>query len=80
MQNHLIETASENTGSMLIWDTGVYEVLPYITKNEPETEAETDSSSSINDVSHSSGQRMTESEKLREAFRNVWIQGQNAII
>jgi hypothetical protein len=27
--NHLIETASARTGSMLIWDTGEYEVLPY---------------------------------------------------
>jgi hypothetical protein len=26
--NHLIETASNATGSMLIWDTGEYEILP----------------------------------------------------
>ena len=29
MQNHLIEIASHSTGSMLIWDCGEYEVLPY---------------------------------------------------
>lgn len=29
MKNHLIETGSTRTGSMLIWDTGVYEILPY---------------------------------------------------
>lgn len=27
--NHLIETASHRTGSMLIWDTGEFEVLPH---------------------------------------------------
>lgn len=27
--NHLIETASHETGTMLLWDTGEYEVLPY---------------------------------------------------
>jgi hypothetical protein len=27
--NHLIETASHQTGTMLIWDAGEYEVLPY---------------------------------------------------
>lgn len=28
---HLIESASKKTGSLLIWDTGIYEVLPRIT-------------------------------------------------
>ena len=27
-QNHLIETASTSTGSLLIWDTGTYAILP----------------------------------------------------
>ncbi len=27
--NHLIETASYETGTMLLWDTGEYEVIPY---------------------------------------------------
>jgi hypothetical protein len=26
--NHLIESASSKTGSLLIWDTGTYKVLP----------------------------------------------------
>lgn len=29
LKNHLIETASASTGSLLIWDTGEYEMLPY---------------------------------------------------
>jgi hypothetical protein len=29
MKIHLIEMGSTRTGSMLIWDTGVYEILPY---------------------------------------------------
>ncbi|KAJ0419340.1 DNA polymerase ligase-domain-containing protein [Aspergillus carlsbadensis] len=44
--NHLIETASVKTGSMIIWDTGVYEVLPgKVGRREPETETDTDSAS-----------------------------------
>lgn len=35
MQNHLIETASTATGSLLIWDTGTYEVLPRTSKHAP---------------------------------------------
>ncbi|KAJ6442908.1 Protein STB2 [Purpureocillium lavendulum] len=35
MQNHLIETASPHTGSLLIWDTGTYSVLPRRSKHAP---------------------------------------------
>lgn len=34
-QNHLIETASPETGSLLIWDTGTYSVLPRRSKHAP---------------------------------------------
>lgn len=27
--NHLVETASRKTGSLIVWDTGTYEILPY---------------------------------------------------
>ncbi|UNI23460.1 hypothetical protein JDV02_009278 [Purpureocillium takamizusanense] len=33
--NHLIETASPHTGSLLIWDTGTYSVLPRRSKHAP---------------------------------------------
>ncbi|KAL2858927.1 DNA polymerase ligase-domain-containing protein [Aspergillus pseudodeflectus] len=83
--NHLIETASAKTGSMIIWDTGVYEVLPRrASKREPETETEIDSASDTRSTHQStpanasspgsSGIRgphkPTESEKLRKAFQN----------
>lgn len=55
---------------MIIWDTGEYEVLPY--KVDPETETETERDESTSDSSApSSSQGLTESDKLREAFRNV---------
>ena len=48
--NHLIETASSATGSLLIWDTGTYEVLPPLASKGrrrgdafPETESEEES-------------------------------------
>ncbi|GAM43171.1 hypothetical protein TCE0_047f17761 [Talaromyces pinophilus] len=69
--NHLIETASRNTGSMIIWDTGEYEVLPYYAaENPPETD---DSASDISNISAGMAinhQRPSESEKLKEAFQN----------
>ncbi|GFP56711.1 hypothetical protein TASIC1_0007020300 [Trichoderma asperellum] len=34
-QNHLIETASPETGSLIIWDTGTYSVLPRRSKHAP---------------------------------------------
>ncbi|EHK25334.1 uncharacterized protein TRIVIDRAFT_135496, partial [Trichoderma virens Gv29-8] len=33
-QNHLVETASPETGSLLIWDTGTYSILPRLSKHE----------------------------------------------
>ncbi|KAG8408889.1 hypothetical protein J3458_019900 [Metarhizium acridum] len=36
--NHLIETASPQTGSLLIWDTGTYTVLPRRSKHAPRTD------------------------------------------
>jgi hypothetical protein len=34
-ENHLIETASNSTGSLLIWDTGTYSILPRKSKHSP---------------------------------------------
>ncbi|KAL7939655.1 DNA polymerase ligase domain-containing protein [Trichoderma chlorosporum] len=33
--NHLVETASPETGSLLIWDTGTYSILPRSSKHAP---------------------------------------------
>ncbi|KAJ6044848.1 uncharacterized protein N7446_003042 [Penicillium canescens] len=72
--NHLIETASHKTGSMIIWDTGEYEVLPYPMEDPsaPETD---DSRSEISDegsvpASVSLEEQMSDSAKLQEAFQN----------
>ncbi|KAL3474640.1 DNA polymerase ligase-domain-containing protein [Aspergillus californicus] len=72
--NHLIETASEKTGSMVIWDTGVYEILPDRDKLGRETEDE-DSQSEPNNTEpgyniNGATAGLTESEKLHKAFQN----------
>lgn len=70
-QNHLIETASPTTGSMLIWDTGEYEILPYQPEpTQPETD---DSQSEVSDASQQAADQRIQSEKLREAFQFVCL-------
>lgn len=56
---------------MIIWDTGEYEILPYQMESAmPETE--TDDSRSVSSESSYPGQEQrSDSEKLKEAFRNV---------
>lgn len=69
-KNHLIETASTSTGSLLIWDTGEYEMLPYrenvekMTDDELSGDSDGDSNPSLN---------LSDSEKLHAAFRNVGV-------
>ncbi|KAI1825660.1 DNA polymerase ligase-domain-containing protein [Xylaria intraflava] len=59
--NHLIETASHATGSLLIWDTGTYEVLPIQSKRSyMDSQSSTDEEASL--------PRLTEQEKLHQAF------------
>ncbi|KAL4982947.1 DNA polymerase ligase-domain-containing protein [Aspergillus falconensis] len=73
--NHLIETASEKTGSMIIWDTGEYEVLPDKSKGSnvgPETD-ESDYEHELHSGSGLDGSALSESEKLRNAFQNSKI-------
>ncbi|KAI0548893.1 DNA polymerase ligase-domain-containing protein [Xylaria curta] len=60
--NHLIETASHATGSLLIWDTGTYNILPVA-----EQKSSRDYSQSSTDEDDSSPQP-TEQEKLHQAF------------
>jgi hypothetical protein len=68
-QNHLIETASAKTGSLIIWDTGEYEVLPYTRDAScPQTD-ESRSDSSDGEVLPQ--EPILDSARLQEAFRNV---------
>ncbi|MCJ1467170.1 hypothetical protein MMC07_005793 [Pseudocyphellaria aurata] len=61
--NHLIETASHSTGSLLIWDIGEYSVLPY---RRPEKETDDELSSDSSNTSSA----LSESEKLHLAFHD----------
>ncbi|KAI0798749.1 DNA polymerase ligase-domain-containing protein [Xylaria sp. FL0064] len=67
--NHLIETGSHATGSLLIWDTGTYTILPTERKKSRD-----DSQSSSDEESEE--QQMTEQQKLHQAFaaRKIRIQ------
>ncbi|KAJ5228450.1 hypothetical protein N7489_009158 [Penicillium chrysogenum] len=67
--NHLIETASQQTGSLIIWDTGEYEILPYLMDpSGPETD---DSRSEMSEDSQVSPEEpISDSAKLRQAFQN----------
>ncbi|KAI1090362.1 DNA polymerase ligase-domain-containing protein [Rostrohypoxylon terebratum] len=60
--NHLIETASVSTGSLLIWDTGTYTVLPPRGSKRLEN---SHSQSSEDDATS----ELTEQEKLHQAFQ-----------
>ncbi|KAI1334309.1 hypothetical protein F5Y15DRAFT_292780 [Xylariaceae sp. FL0016] len=60
--NHLVETSSHATGSLLIWDTGTYTVLPV---DEPSRLANSQSSQS---EGRDEDEEVTEQEKLRRAF------------
>ena len=69
-----MEMASHHTGSMIIWDTGEYEVLPYRASEErPETDD--DSASDVSNLSTGSpvSQQPSGSQRLKEAFQNVRI-------
>lgn len=63
--NHLIETASHETGTMLLWDTGEYTVLPY---NSSTNNTNTDDSASDSE-SNSTKQLESEPAKLHRAFQ-----------
>ncbi|KAL6716632.1 hypothetical protein ACLMJK_006200 [Lecanora helva] len=64
--NHLIETASAATGSLLIWDTGEYEMLPYrADEQETDDEAVDDS-----EQSNRNTPEVSDSQKLHQAFQN----------
>jgi DNA polymerase Ligase (LigD) len=71
--NHLIETASHQTGTMLIWDTGEYEVLPYYPEKSGNRQAScSDSGSESGDTTgtNTAFSKMSEPEKLAYSFHH----------
>ncbi|KAJ6104498.1 hypothetical protein N7523_010818 [Penicillium sp. IBT 18751x] len=64
--NHLLETASDKTGSIIIWDTGEYEILPL---NGDESSPDTDDSRSESDLDVIEVEQHSDSMKLHEAFK-----------
>lgn len=72
-QNHLIETASQSTGSLLIWDTGEYEILPYHEMTHKSTDDELSSSSSSSFSNDNPPSKLSDSQKLHQAFQNVLL-------
>ncbi|KAJ4137521.1 hypothetical protein NW768_003108 [Fusarium equiseti] len=62
--NHLIETASNSTGSLLIWDTGTYSILPRNSKHSPSQDPESQTDSPV------SSPASTPQALLHEAFQN----------
>ncbi|KAF9875676.1 DnaJ domain-containing protein [Colletotrichum karsti] len=65
--NHVVETASWYTGSLVIWDCGVYEVLERGRGGGPEVDPDSGREDEEDDDVDGSG--MTEQEKLARAFR-----------
>ena len=66
--NHLIETASYTTGSMLIWDAGEYEVLPISGDKEGGDESASDGSAA-SETEPTKKQSSTEQQKLKRSFQ-----------
>jgi hypothetical protein len=64
--NNLVESASHSTGSLLIWDTGEYEVLPY--RETPKTRT-TDDECSDPEAQAEKTPHVPESEKLFAGFQ-----------
>ncbi len=69
MQNNLIESASHSTGSLLIWDTGEYEILP---SKAEKNKRSTDDELSDGDAKDSIDSR-TQSERLFASFQSRHI-------
>ncbi|UKZ90821.1 uncharacterized protein TrAFT101_005820 [Trichoderma asperellum] len=69
--NHLIETASLETGSLIIWDTGTYSVLPRRSKHAPPEDPSSPPGSPHSSSSSSSNKHApTAQSLLHAAFQN----------
>ena len=77
--NHLIESASSKTGSLLIWDTGTYEILPRKMKQPgkkgviPSPRITDDESDFDPEPTRSSESEKSDNEKLIAAFQTRYI-------
>jgi ketosteroid isomerase-like protein len=77
--NHLIESASSKTGSLLIWDTGTYEILPRKKKRNgkkraiPSPQTTDDESESDPEPTKLIGNEKNNNEKLISAFQTRYI-------
>jgi len=71
VQNHLIESASHATGSLLIWDTGEYSILPSSQPHSRRRTKDSDSDSDSGPNPNPTNQPISENEKLQQAFRTV---------
>lgn len=68
-QNNLIESASHDTGSLLIWDTGEYEILPY-RKDIRQADTDDESGGSKNERATAPS---SDSERLFASFQDKHI-------
>lgn len=66
--NHLIESASHATGSLLIWDTGEYEVMPRPQRRQKTTDDELSGDEVTTD-----DKSLSQSELLHQAFQSRHI-------
>jgi hypothetical protein len=73
--NHLIESASHATGSLLVWDTGEYEILPHKSEIKAQLERKETADSQGTDPGPQGESRddRPENEKLISAFQNCKI-------
>ncbi|KAF2109193.1 DNA polymerase ligase-domain-containing protein [Lophiotrema nucula] len=75
--NHLIESASPNSGSLLIWDTGTYSVLPRkVAKDGPPSPQTTDDDDTDGEDMRAPAyntDKRPENEKLIQAFQTRYI-------
>lgn len=65
--NHLVESTSNATGSLLIWDTGEYEVLPFYEDKTQETDDELSDDAELDETS--ADEPGTQNVRLINAFR-----------
>ncbi|KAM0475114.1 hypothetical protein ACHAPX_007248 [Trichoderma viride] len=70
LPNHLIETASAETGSLIIWDTGTYSVLPRRSKHAPPEDPSSPPGSPHSSSSSNKKHTPTAQSLLHAAFQN----------
>ncbi|KAL1882255.1 hypothetical protein Daus18300_000741 [Diaporthe australafricana] len=66
--NHLVETAGSQTGSLLVWDTGSYEVLPPRRSKYAPVGSQEGNSDDDHDGERDRWEELTQQEKLAMAF------------